>query len=189
MDSREPSGRLDFDAAYVFAVVDVETDRSGVAKQRRFGAFHGLAKSVDELRAGSRRQPVHAPRAVAGIVEIADDRERQAIAIGEPLDRGTRFTRDELDERVVRLAVGLGLDISCEQLTIIGDAERFLEARAGGRDQPGRKRRRSARRGIALDQYDLGAGFARGERRAKSGRAGADNDDVGAGAELGRRRF
>ncbi len=61
---------------------------------------------------GPARQAVHAARAMAGIVEIIHDGERQAIAVGEPFDGRAGLARDELDERIVRLAMRLRLDVA-----------------------------------------------------------------------------
>ena len=48
--------------------------------------FGGAAQPVDQLRSRARRQAVHAQGGMAGIVEVVDHIERQAVAIGEPFD-------------------------------------------------------------------------------------------------------
>ena len=90
---------------------------------------------VDEFRAGPARQAVHATRAVAGIIEIVHDREWQAITVGEPFDGRAGRVRYDSHDRLVRLAMRLGLDLAREQGGRIGDLKQALKTRAGGGDE------------------------------------------------------
>ena len=70
---------------------------------------------------------------MAGIVEIIHHGERQAVTVGEPFDGRAGLARDEPDERIVRLAVRLRLDVAGENLGRIGKLQRVLKARSRGR--------------------------------------------------------
>src|SRR6185312_12311897 len=130
------------------------------------------AQAVDQLRARPRRQAVHAEGGMAGIIEVVDHLEREAVGAGEPLDR---LARDHVDDSTVVLAVRLLLDVVGKQLRRVRNTFGPLEARAGGGNEPGRQRRRTGRHRVALDEYRLDALLLGGQRRAQPRRSGADD--------------
>ena len=105
---------------------------------------------------------MHAPRRMAGIVEIVDHREsaghrrRRAIRRAE-LRRARRVRRSLAPARFLALRI----DIRGEPLSVIRDAPLALKARARRRDQPGRQRRRATRHRVALDDDAFCACFMR----------------------------
>ena len=59
---------------------------------------------------------------MAGIVEVVDDVERQAVTVRKPLDERRRASRHGLDDDTIRLAFRLALDVGGEQVRAVGDA-------------------------------------------------------------------
>ena len=117
--------------------------------QQRFGhalgdngnaaGFGGAAQPVDQLQSGARGQAVHAQGGMAGIVEVVDHIERQAVTIGQPFDQWPGALCDRIHDGRIRFVVRLALDIGGEQLRAVGDALGALKARTGGGNEPGRQ--------------------------------------------------
>src|ERR1700678_1506628 len=111
------------------------------------------------------------------IGEVVHEAEREAIATRKPFHRCSGVLRDEFRDRRASFVMGLSPDIGGELLRAVGDPERALKPRGGGRYQTCRQRGRAARYGVALKHDDFGAALVRSERRAKPRRAGADDGD------------
>ena len=79
---------------------------------------------------------MHAHGRMAGIVEVVDDVERQAVTVRKPLDERRRASRHGLDDGTIRLAFRLALDVGGEQVRAVSDAFVTLETCAGSRDEP-----------------------------------------------------
>src|ERR1700683_5243113 len=111
------------------------------------------------------------------IVKVVHGAERKTIAIRKPFHRCSGVLRDEFRDRRASFVMGLSPDIGGELLRAVGDPERALKPRGGGRYHTCPQRRRAARYGVALKHDDFGAALVRSERRAKPRRAGADDGD------------
>ena len=85
-------------------------------------ARNGGAQRVDQLGAGARGQPLHAPPPVARIADVAHQRERKAVRVVEPLQRRRRLARQRLDQAGVWLVVGLAHDVGREGRGVVRDA-------------------------------------------------------------------
>src|ERR1700722_14232860 len=118
---------------------------------------------------------MHSSRAVAGIVEIMDERERKCVPIRQPLHAPSGAFGQDLDDLRIGFAFGLPLNIACESGRGIDKPPFALEAGFRRWDQPGRECGRAAGRAITLDHNDIGPFFARRQSRAKPGRARADD--------------
>jgi hypothetical protein len=177
-------------AGDVAVAVDQERHRLRVAHERGAGADRRLAQAVHQLRARPAREAVHAKHGVARIAEIVDQPDGQTMRVGEPLEGRSRGARDRLDESGVGRALRLRHDVGGERRRTVLDARRSLPARARGRDQPGRERRRVARLRVAFEHERIEAGGAGSKRRCQSGGAGSDDHDRRFGREsdsLGRK--
>ena len=98
------------------------------------------------------------------------------MAVGEPFDRRRGGASDRVDDPRVGLAVVLAPDVGSEQLGGVRHPGRALESRARRRHEPGREGGGARRRGVPLEDEDLGAGVAGSERGDQSARAGADDE-------------
>ena len=183
-------GPRDLDAANRFRGVGVKRRRGGVRDDDNSGIIDRLAQPVDQFGARAAGQAVHAPRCVAGIIEIVHHRKRQTIAVRQPLDGRAGLFGDERDDRAVGFAVRFGLDVRGEPFGAVVDAPHLLKTGAGRRNEARRQGRRAARDRVAFQHNDLGAGLVRRQRRAQSGGAGADDDNRYArGKTVGRHLF
>ena len=99
--------------------------------------FGGIAQPIDQLAAGTARKAVHAHGRMAGIIEVVDHLERQAVTVRKPLDQRRRARRHGLDDGTIRLAFRLALDVGGEQIRAVSDAFVALKACAGSRDETG----------------------------------------------------
>jgi hypothetical protein len=108
--------------------------------------------------------------------EIVDHRERQAMAVGQPLQRRPRRPRPPRAPPRGPAAPALARMSRGEAGGVVRDARRGLPAGARRRDQP-RRQRGGARGGrVALQHQGVGAGL-RAPRSAASGPAGPGADD------------
>jgi hypothetical protein len=116
-----------------------------------------------------------------GIEEAVDQRQRHLVVVDQPFDRARRLARERQRDRLVGLAARLLHHVGGEQLGRIHDALLALQARVGAGDQARRHGRGAERRGIALEHQHLGAGLARGQRRAQAAAPRTDDQhrDVG----------
>ena len=169
------TGEADGDHAAVVSRVEVSRKRArhDVDTERR----RGRKQRALELLAGAMRRAVHTEHGVTGIQEPFDELERDAVPVGEPLDRRSRRARDRIDDRAVGRALRLAPDVRGEELRRVLDAERALEARARRRNEPGRERRAAGGLRVAFEDQRFRAGLARGQRRGQAARAGTDDDD------------
>ena len=125
-----------------------------------------------------RRQPVHAPGRMAGIGEVVDD-ARTAARIDPPAIR--RPDRHSMSDAIHDGGSASPCALRWMSAAKLAGSSAMpcvaLEARAGRRDQPAptaRSSRAAPRR--ARSGRRLGAGLVRGQRRAKPGGAGADDE-------------
>ena len=166
---------LDFDAAHAAVRLRQQPLGGSFAEDGNAARLGGGAQAVDQFPPGARRQPVHAQRRMARIVEIVDNVEGKAVAVRQPFDQRSRSAGHGVDDGLLGLAMRLALDVGGEGRSVVGNALGALEARVGGRDQAGRQRRRAGRNGLALDYDGFDADFLRRQRRAEAGGAGTND--------------
>ena len=130
---------------------------------------------------------VHAVAAVAGIQEAVQHRERDAVAVGQPLQRRAGGGGDAQRLGRVGLPGGLAGDVGGKQGGGVVDALGALEPGAGGGDEAGRQRGGPGGRAVAFQHGNLRARIMGGQGGNQAARAGADDEDldVGVGAHGG----
>ena len=82
---------------------------------RNVAGFGRGAQPIHQFTPGAARQPVHAHRRMAGIVEIIDDVERQIVSVAQPFDQSARMFCHRLDDNAVRLIIGFAKDVGGKQ--------------------------------------------------------------------------
>jgi len=121
---------------------------------------------------------MHAAHGMTGVVEIMHEREGQTMALRQPFYRRRGPLRHHRDNCRIGLGAGFAPNFGGKNGGLVGDAKLPLEACVGRGDQSGRKRRRPARRAIALEHDNLRVSLARRQRGAQSGRPRANDQHL-----------
>ena len=170
------------DAADVAFGVGIQVGGAGGGGERDALRFHGGKQGRQQLRAETRRRRMHVHAAVAGILEIEDARQRQLVAVDQPVDRLRRLPRDVPGDLVIALAVRLADDVIGEDLGRVVEQPRgALQLGARRRDLSARERGAARRLRIALENQHFSAALVGGERRDRAARAGADDQHLRSG--------
>src|SRR5262249_44438899 len=165
------------DATHASVLLREQRLRDASRQHDNLAQFGGIAQAINQLAAGAAGQAVHAERAMAWIVEILDQLERQCVALREPFDQRSRTPRYSFDQRWGRFATSLALDVGHQTIWTIDDALSALKACASGRNEPGRQRGRAAWDGIALNHDRVDARRLSGQSCTKSRSAGANDQE------------
>ena len=165
----------DFHATNPAARLDQECFCQALGDNGNTAGFGHATQPVDQLRSRARGQAVHAQGGMAGVIEVVDHIERQAVAIGQPFDQSSGTLRDRIYDDHIRIVFRFALDIGGEQLRAVGNALAPLKASTGGWNESGRQRRRPRRKRVTFDYQRLGARFPCRQCRAQTGGARADD--------------
>ena len=118
---------------------------------------------------------MHAPSAVPGVVEVGYERKWKAETVGEPIDGRCGAACQKIDQRLIILAMGLGLNVLRKEHRTVVDTGSLLKRCPRSRNKACRQRRRAGGRCVRLNDQNLLTGLMCRQRRDHPAGSGTDD--------------